>query len=154
VLAEDTAPSRGLLAFVLVSTIVIALPALAGIVTLALQVLGDSSTDFARYDFTRLPQVLLAIGASGLVFGYMYGLVPSLIAGAGVAWLVLTGRKLSLARVVLCVLAGGVIGIFALSFIIGLGTGLAVLVIMLAVTFLLWLVFRPTVAAYKASRGT
>lgn len=134
-----TATRKLLLLTLLVAGIVIVfLPPLAGIVMLALQVLGDTSYDLSRYALSDYPRAILALLVSGSLVGYLYGLVPALLSSAVLAWVILSGRKLTFGWIALAILGGGLVGFVIMSMIIGGITSLTLTVTSLLSAALLW----------------
>ncbi len=121
---------------------VVFLPPIAGIVMLALQVLGNPSYDLSRFALADYPRAILALLVSGSLVGYLYGLVPAILTSLALAWVILSGRTLTFGWIALAIIGGGVLGFGIMSLIIGGITSLTLMVTSLLAASLLWLVLR------------
>lgn len=121
---------------------VVFLPPVAGVLMLALQVLGDASYDLSRLDLANALPALFALLAAGTLVGYLYGLVPALIAMGVLSWVIFSGRKLTFGWVTLSILAGGVAGFGVMSLLIGGIYSLTLAVTMLLAVSVLWFTLK------------
>lgn len=121
---------------------IVFLPPLAGVLMLALQVLGDNSYDLSRLVWSDYLPALFALLAAGTLVGYLYGLVPALIAVGVLSWVVLSGRKLSFGWVAVSILAGGIAGFGVMQFLIGGYYSLTLAVTMLLAVSVLWFALK------------
>ena len=71
--------ARAWLALVVCGVGVVFLPPIAGVLMLALQVLGYSSYDLSRFALSDFPRAILALAVAGTFAGYLYGLVPAVL---------------------------------------------------------------------------
>ncbi|MFK7791236.1 MAG: hypothetical protein AB8B88_01065 [Devosiaceae bacterium] len=126
------------LVLIVVCISVVFLPPLAGIIMLALQVLGDPSYDLARLSLADYPRAVFALLLSGSLVGYLYGLVPALLTSLGLAWVILSGRQLNFGWIAFAILGGGVLGFAVMSLLVGGITSLTLTVTTLLGASLLW----------------
>lgn len=140
---RKTKPSQRLLLVLIVAGVMIVfLPPMAGVIMLALQVLGDRSYDLSRLALSDYPAAIFALLTAGTLVGYLYGLVPALFSAVALAWVILSGRKLSFGWISLSILAGGIVGFGVMSLIIGGITSLTLVVTSLLAASVLWFGLR------------
>lgn len=128
---------------------VVFLPPVAGVLMLALQVLGDASYDLSRLDLASVLPALFALLAAGTLVGYLYGLVPALIAVGVLSWVIFSGRKLTFGWVALSILAGGIAGFGVMSLLIGGIYSLTLAVTMLLAVSVLWFTLKRFVPLFS-----
>lgn len=124
--------------FIIVGVAVVFLPPMAGVLMLALQVLGDSSYDLARLSLSDYPRAFFALLTAGTLVGYIYGLVPALLSASALCWVILSGRRLSFGWIALAIVAGGIAGFGVMSLLIGGITSLTLIATSLLAASLLW----------------
>lgn len=139
--------------FIIVGVAVVFLPPLAGILMLALQVLGDRSYDLARLSLDDYPRAFFALLTTGTLVGYLYGLVPALISAISVSWVVLSGRRLHFGWIALAILGGGVAGFGIMSLLIGGITSLTLMVTSLLAACVLWFGLKRYARPYLTVQG-
>lgn len=139
------------LAVIVVGLMVVFLPPLAGVLMLTLQVLGDTSYDLSRFAWTDYLPALFALFAAGTLVGYLYGLVPALIAAGLLSWVIFSGRKLTFGWIAVSILAGGSAGFGVMSLFIGGIYSLTLAVTMLMAASVLWFALKRFVPLLNSS---
>lgn len=136
---------------IIVGLTVVFLPPMAGILMLALQVLGDTSYDLSRFAWTDYLPALFALLTAGTLVGYLYGFVPALIAAGPLSWVIFSGRRLTFGWIAVSILAGGSAGFGVMSLFIGGIYSLTLAVTMLVAASVLWVALKRFVPLPNSS---
>lgn len=139
---QSRSSGRLFLVLIMAGVAIVFLPPMAGVIMLALQVLGDRSYDLSQLALSDYPMAIFALLTAGTLVGYLYGLVPAVLSAGTLAWVVLSGRKLSFGWIAFAILVGGIVGFGIMSLLIGGIASLTLTVTSLIAASVLWFAFK------------